>query len=256
MLQMKTRTVDGFIFGGTYFCGLINQNSAECMWRQRKQSVKDGPTDDRPSDPYVALCFTGAIKMAYSWGWKFVAVVFFLMIHTEYRYFVGNGIRGSDPQQENQENWYPTKIKPSAVNNLSCEVNTNSVSYNLEFIQIDHKSLKWFIYISLIINLQIESLSSDSVPKRTKYLTFDPQVGGAFSSSCAALSNNTVQSRVASPGTADFKLRPSFIVWTNENAARLKHVCTILLPLEVWHGVAGGNTGEGHFFACGHWNVL
>ena len=37
---------------------LSKQNSAECMWHQQKQCVTGGK-----SDPYVVLCFAGAIKI-------------------------------------------------------------------------------------------------------------------------------------------------------------------------------------------------
>ena len=49
--------------------------------------------------------------MTHSWGSKFVAIVFSFIFYTENYHFVGTGIRGSDPN----ENWYPTKFKPSTV---------------------------------------------------------------------------------------------------------------------------------------------
>ena len=52
--------------------------------------------------------------MTHSWGSKFVVIVFYFIVHTKIRYFVGTRIRWSDPH-ENHENWYPTKIKQSTV---------------------------------------------------------------------------------------------------------------------------------------------
>ena len=41
--------------------------------------------------------FMDRTKITHSWGSKFLAMVFYFIIHTEYLNFVGTGIRESDP---------------------------------------------------------------------------------------------------------------------------------------------------------------
>ena len=53
--------------------------------------------------------FVDWTKMTHSWGSKFVAIVFSLIIHTENYHFMGTGIGGSDPPRK------PRKLVPHEI---------------------------------------------------------------------------------------------------------------------------------------------